>query len=319
MLRVITLLLLPLTAFAQPQFTANDIPWVGDADTVNYLLYQSIAGDLDAETGNEFNWDYSSLPFLTFSGFFNLVEHRVPATPAAVNFPAAQNEEYSIGSGETVIFWQLENDTLFALGEGSTGAPAGYTPRLPELVFPMAFGETDEHTHIYFANGQPVSQREMSMSYDGYGTVTTPYGTQNGAMRIRRMERDSSYLLGTVTETITYSWYKPGGYIPVLTIATTGAPGLYFCFASRQNGLANAVTNHDEMNITPFPVPASETIQWAGPTAQSAQLTDHTGRIIRSYPDARNQVDIRDIPSGIYLLRLTLRDGRESQCRVMIE
>jgi len=319
MLRILALLLLPLTAFAQPQFTSSDIPWVGDADTVNYLLYQSIAGDLDAETGNGFNWDYSALPFLTYSGFFNLVEHRLPVTPAAVNFPAAQNEEYSIGSGETVIFWQLENDTLFALGEGSTGAPAGYTPRLPELVFPMAFGETDTHTHVYLANGQPVSQRVMTMSYDGYGTVTTPYGTQDGAMRIRRMERDSSFLLGTVTETITYTWYKPGGYIPVLTITTTGAPGLYFCFASRQNGLVNSTENQSEMNFAPFPVPASDAIQWAGPTAESAKLTDHTGRIIREFRNAGNRIAVNDIPSGVYLLHLTLHDGRQRQCRVVIE
>jgi hypothetical protein len=168
-------------------------------------------------------------------------------------------------------------------------------------------------------NGIWIQHRERNSVVDGWGTVTTPYGTFD-ALRVKHTinETDSIYLdlFGTpqwlglpIPESNIYEWITNGEKEPVLRIATSLAFGnetvTGITFKDNYLGLDASLTEL-KLDVSSYPNPVAEilNISFAGNKA-SYEVITLEGRVLMTGNIKPNDViNMEVIPAGSYLIRI---------------
>jgi hypothetical protein len=257
MKKLITILLIASfsgSATAQITITNADMPNTGDTLRVSEA---SVLTPVDLSlTGANFTWDFSGLlpvaqdidtfvsvgstPTLLAIYFVNLSINTNRANIAALgtNNPlAAQlpvSDVYSFFYENSSLFQQVG----FGATIGGTGVPLGYGNKDIIYNFPLNFNDQDSSNSDYslsvpgtvYAEG---NQKRVNF-VDGWGSLTTPYGTFNALrMKSTLTGQDSVYLDSTATGFSTarplireYKWLANGERIPVLQINTAEVFGV---------------------------------------------------------------------------------------------
>jgi hypothetical protein len=242
-------ILFTTTLFAQITITDSDMPTAND--TVRLSTTVNIQGGDPVLTGANFNWNFANLvpSAQNLDTFFT-----VGSTPIAYQFYFNNNILYpahkasfafrgiDIGIPQvpiTEVFNYVKNSSSaydnVGFGSKISGVPSS-TRNLPvdrEYEFPMNYNDNHISNSEFGITVPGFGYYGESMTrtdtVDGWGTVTTPYGTFN-CLRVKSIleKIDTTYIdlisFGTTVnrpEEIEYKWLAAGMGVPVLKIVTT--------------------------------------------------------------------------------------------------
>lgn len=223
--------------FGQVVITKSDLPSVGDQEIYSNAGPLSIRFN-PSETGSNQNWDYSSLTpqsqgvydFVTslqtqyLAYFFNTIGIKTQDT---LNLGLVKFSD--------IYDFYKKTDTKYSIvGRGFSfqglPLPANYIIEDKIYNFPLKYGDKDS-TPFYFKLTDPTGTLPFSYAQtgwrvsevDGWGKVTTPYGSFS-CLRIKTklITTDSVTLFGFTLPinrtTWEYRWMAKGEKIPVLQV-----------------------------------------------------------------------------------------------------
>jgi hypothetical protein len=259
------LFLLSLNTFSQITIDAGDMPNVGD--TIRKSI-TTVGLNYDfSQTGNDFVWDYSNLSSLTqdVDSFIS-----VGSTPLlyqlAFNNPFDPNHRATIALPtddidiipgfpltDIIEFYKESSSEYKRVGMGISvaGIPLTLKYDIPELFydFPLTVGDVDSTTSSFSLSipslGFISLTRKRVNSVDGWGMLTTPYGT-HPVIRVKSIitENDSIYVdslgvgLPINRNIIEYHWLGNNFGIPLLHVT--------------EEGLVTTISYIDNFNSPPF-------------------------------------------------------------------
>jgi hypothetical protein len=234
---------------AQIQINQSHMPSIND--TVRYSISSDFNKDY-SKTGANVQWDFSDLNLisqdvykfqaLSSTPYSLLLLNGLPL--GAIGYKLAD----SVGAGQFSIknlynFYEKTSTTWRAVGTGFTLSavpiPTGgvYKDKDEIYSFPLKFNDVDSST---FEVSTPLGNQFLKLGtfkqkgkrynyVDGWGTITTPYGTQIQCIKVRSViiETDSVILItppsniGIPANRIEYKWLSTTEKIPILEV--TGA------------------------------------------------------------------------------------------------
>ncbi|MFA4924455.1 MAG: T9SS type A sorting domain-containing protein [Ignavibacteriaceae bacterium] len=323
------------TSYAQPNFTSADMPTIGDQDTLMYLVYYGITNNLDIETGNGYTWNFSSLPFSMYPNFIQIDSFRVKQHYISVPFVNATIEEYVYdGTAGDINLFSYSNDTLYVHREGAVVTGATYVPPKPIIAFPITFNDSSVINYI----GLPYGERKTRVLYDGFGTLKMPNGkSYSNVFRVKKIERDTSYILNTTLTYTSYIWYKQGGQVPLLRLTYTGALNLYFVFGSKSNNITTGINERQNDRTVPtefslsqnFPNPFNPTTNIEFQIPQSGFVTlkvfDVLGKEVATLVNEEKKAgsysvnfDASHLSSSIYFYTLKINNFIQTKKMILL-
>ena len=213
--------------FAQPTITADVVFNVGESSMVNFVDNYFNPGP----TGPNSTWDFSSLPPATRS--WDWIAEDPAQSVFGDSVPTSNlfvNTTFEADTMENYVFYRMSNDSLSYLGDiivlenqGDTSYSLLNLDPYHQLAFPINYEDvqTDEFAG---ANIQKllgftflqVRRGTVTHTADAYGTVTTPLGTFQNALRIKTEEviKDTAFFMGIPSASeqinIRYAWYAAG-------------------------------------------------------------------------------------------------------------
>ena len=256
------LLLLLITIFrvnAQATYTSANYATIGDS------FYISSANNLNLgfeTTGTNYLWDFQSLtavsqvqlqfrnptqtgyspflfPFIYFSGNTNLSS--TDGTSNSLNIPGQAitisdaNDYYKKSTANI-----KEVASAFKFGYNGITIPIQNQYTTPDFIyqFPINFGNTETSNSEYTTSIPTVYYRNRKLErtniVDGWGSVTTPFGTFPNTLRMTTnlIENDTIALAGTglprtIRTTRELKWLDTSRKIPVLTVTQTNLNGIW--------------------------------------------------------------------------------------------
>lgn len=277
LLAVLLISMFQLTA--QISIDKNDMPSPGD------IVRTSTGLNLDfinyQETGENYIWDFSELTPISqsvdtfvsltdvhlaywwiFFSSSNLVNKETDHIPIP-DFPIT----------DPYTFFNNTNNHFGIAGEGFMlyGIPIPLKFDSPDILyrFPMNYGNTG-NSYAEYAFGIPdfgyiLKEVSRSNTVDGWGTLTTPYGTFD-VLRLKSevAEFDSLYIdslgmgLPIFREYTEYSWLGKNQKIPLLQIASSFG-GAIVTYIDSVRSIPSAINNHsyfDSNGLKISPVPS---------------------------------------------------------------
>jgi len=191
--------------------------------------------------------------------------------------------------------------------------------------FPLNFNDTySSRGYTYLDmnpiyNGIWIQHRERNSVVDGWGSITTPYGTFD-ALRIKHTinESDSIYmdLFGSpqwiglpIPESNIYEWIANGEKEPVLRIATSSAFGneTVTGITYRDNYLGlDASLDELQLDVSYYPNPVTKEVNISieGSTAEF-EVMSLNGDILKTGELLPNDViNLEELPTGKYMIRI---------------
>lgn len=238
-------------------------------------------------------WDFSTAFLFTDGNSYQALD---PGTsPFAADFPTANNVALRTSSGSEYYFYYNNlPDRLEAAADGISSLDSYdiFTPNpKTKLKFPFAFGESVVDTYAYVGGGSG----EITVTYDGYGTLITPLGTVNHAVRIKTQETGGNTY---------YDWYSIN---PLLRVFTYGGGDLE-CYGLPLTGVPE---QHTAPVISVFPNPTNDQVVIQVDAEQLQfhlvlSLTDAMGQQVYQTPLTRTTTTLPrgDRANGVYSYRI---------------
>lgn len=327
---------LPLTlclpAFAQPTL---DFP--GNAPTPGTSFQTRYGEFVDAGTaGANQNWNFGNL--VADSSAIVFVE--LPsATPQGGEFP---NATAAVVNPDGTQYFQASSGLLELVGPSLLGQTAPLSNPASYLPFPCTFQTSweDDFDGSIDLMGFPLSVSGNVIGIaDGYGTLVLPEGTVNDVLRVRRITTTIIDITGFGSgelEENAFAFYRVGLGLPILEIASTAGELPLLGPLEFQSlkwvdvttvGIEDLFSSN--IGVEVFPNPATNNVQvnfgLAGGRTVAIELFDINGRQVRSV--AMNtgnsgvhtgMVDVSELSSGVYMLRITDNTGRVGTSRVQV-
>jgi len=267
----ILLIAMMYCALANAQITVTSTDMANVNDTVRYSTSAVNVSTLLNDTGANRTWNFSNL---------------VPNFQDIVSFKSALNANFLYSSFSSSSYGTQDPDISFTLASATnvysfytkstasyvadgraftvSGLPGiqTYTGKDVIYKFPLAYGNRD--TSSYTTNSVSLLVANLSSTgkrinvVDGWGTLTTPYGTFN-CVRVKSIVQETdtvsvttpfAFSLPVAHNKTEYKWYTNGKKIPILEIDVTTGTGAATTIKYRDsvradvfNGLANFAAN----------------------------------------------------------------------------
>lgn len=327
-------------SFAQITLTSADFGSSGDT------VRMTNASDLTADflsTGPNHTWSFTQFtpasqtvkrfgPMSEISGFPLFVY----GPTASVNYKASYYMDANIPLDQVAGFLpiQLEDiyqyskktaDSITLLGlsmtVNGTAIPAKADTIETNYSFPLVYGNTHFSRGYTKLNMNPIfdaqwiQHRTRTTTVDGWGQLTTVYGTFN-VLRVKHeiTENDSIFYNGTwielpVPPSTEYEWIAQGEKVPLLKMTTSNVIGneQITSIEYRDNQVLG-INDLTTLNVEIYPNPVSDVLHVKMDSEVSMiQLIDVAGRIVLSdkNPSLTNSYSIADLQVGTYQLLLT--------------
>ncbi|MBL7837788.1 MAG: T9SS type A sorting domain-containing protein [Bacteroidetes bacterium] len=243
------------STYAQIQITQANMPSIND--TIRYSV--AIGSNLDfVKTGANFHWDYSGLGLASQDIYkFQALTSTPYATLAFTGMPfgaIGYKIADSIGAGQFAFknlynFFDKKSTGWRAVGTGYTLSvlplPAGGVYSDPDEVysFPLNYNDEDSTTFAVttilgnqFLQLGTLKQKGYRLNFvEGWGTITTPYGSNINCLKIKSVvyEIDSlkistpAFNVGIPVTRVEYKWLSTTEKIPVLEVIGTELGGTF--------------------------------------------------------------------------------------------
>jgi hypothetical protein len=328
--------------FAQITVTSADMPNANDSIV---LSTANIAGVTVAPPGAGASWDYSTLvptiqrydkydSPMTFTAPFNLIFNPSNTSYGRDNYQLtsfalpgfALTDAYDF-LRETTTQWKQ-----VGIGYSLNGTPIPFLYSSADIIyrFPMNYGNIDSCNYSYqlpFAIpglGFFAESGKRHNIVDGWGALTTPFGTFN-TLRVRSTVDavDTVYLdalgFGTTIprpRRIEYKWLANGMKIPVLQIDVTETFGteiinnVQFLDSLRSDvphvGIVESAG--DNIDLMVYPNPATDYIALSVTKSENAvvTITNVVGEVVykTTMTTLHQTISTEQLPSGIYFISL---------------
>lgn len=349
-LLLLTLIFTPQILMAQITVTSSDF---ADADdTVRMSRASDPLIDFSA-TGTNFTWDFSALVaesqfLMDFNGMSNVPAfiNLVYGTFAPAKYQASYylpNDDIPLDQMGAFLPVNIEDVFQFTRKTADSITSIGYAlsidgnqvPFKSDTIetrykFPLNYGNV--HTTRGYTNMDmnPIfdaiwrQYRQRVTQVDGWGTVTTPYGTFD-AIRIKHsiMETDSlrfpifgnpTWIELPIPDSYIYEWWTNGEQEAVMRIETSiiGGTEVVTGIEYKDNylGLDAGMDDLSEIAVTFYPNPATDELIIEGVGSQfEYSILDQNGRLIAKGKNNKH-IDLRGFKPGQYYLWLISEKGR---------
>lgn len=328
------------TCLMVAQITITDVDMPAVNDTVRLSQTIDIKGNDPTLTGTNFTWNYAALvpAAQRLDTFFS-----VTSTPIAYQFFFNNNILYpnhkasfavkgpDIGITQvpiTDVFNYVKNSATaydnVGFGSNINSIPSS-TRNIPvdrEYEFPMNYNDN----HISNAEfgitvpgfGHYGQSLERIDTVDGWGMLTTPYGTFN-CLRVKSIlnKIDTTYLdvlsLGTTIPRpveIEYKWLATGMGLPVLKVVTVAGnvTQIEYQDSLRLNVSVADLKVNNAVNVYPNPIENFLNVESESPVL-SIQLLDITGKMVFESIADLDKINLSKILSGIYFVQIETQKG----------
>ncbi len=299
------LMLRTLTSWSQPQFTAAPyLPHTGDAYTVG----RCVATD-EGPSGPDQTWDFSDVNVISYATY---VVSEAVDIPCNAEYPEATQ---AIGEGGSFkMISQTDNEVLL-YGTTQTPGMAGFYYSNPQKIigFPMSMNDSWMDTFNGTDPSGTMRSGNTNVGYDGYGTLTTPYGVYTDVLRLHQ---SITYVDvtndGNCTASLDYYfWYASDYRYPIAAIwSGAGECGLTTgCeFLSDIQTMVKEESKGSEWSVYPNPC-VNELIVESSQCQNNITIviTDLLGKEIQRQScesSKRMVISVPSLANGIYLLRV---------------
>ncbi len=329
---------LTLSVFSQIVVDRNDMPNIGDSFRLSIGV---MPPGLDYQaTGANHVWDFQSMmpmiqvvdTFVAISTTPFIYQMVFNPTVASIAQPIPDFEPAPGFSATDIYFFFRETLTFFgqaglALSFSEIPIPMKYDN--PDILyrFPVAFPSTDSSESFYSLSmpgtGYYETHRNRVNHVDGWGTITTPYGTFQ-SIRIKSYLTtfdsifvDSLQMGQALHRNITeYKWLGDNMGIPILIVSEEGGTvsTRYQDSVRTITGLHDIVSENEAIRCFPNPVEETLHVQFYHHGGGAViTLMDLTGRLIAVLHDTKLApgthqfgFSIREKIShpGMYIIRL---------------
>jgi len=331
---IIMIYLLQLPLNAQIIIENSDMPSQGDTVRISTSLNPDFSDY--TETGEDFFWDFSQMvaAYQTVDTFISPME-----TPPIYQliFAFSSNLANRYLRDLPIPNFELTDIFYFYKNSGSKFTNVGYAASIngiplpikfdnPDVLyrFPLEYGDVDSSaSHFQFGVddfGFLLIDRKRKNTVDGWGTVTTPFGTFD-VLRIKSdvHEFDSIYVdslqMGIPLDRYytEYKWMAKGQKEPVLQITADFTGGLVVTYRDSVRMIYDAVDEHvsENKSLTVYPNPAYDALQVEFELNKSAEfelnLYDMTGR--KMYTESRDHAVKGRNKKTINLQKAALKEG----------
>ncbi len=325
-----------ISVHAQITIDQNSFP----TPNVEYVVSHSNSLDstLYTASGANQNWDFTglipysqdtvtflspnspSLPITYIVAFNNPLD---PDHKATTSSPVEFDQSFPMVTISNVYsFYKLTSSEWIQVGMGAeangTPLPVRWNPTETILTFPANYGDQSTSNSAFEADipslGYINEERVRVNNIDGYGTVTTPYGTFQ-ALKVNSTIyiHDSVYVesmgmsMPIDRKEVEYKWLVNGFKIPIIQV--TQKIGM---------GASTEITYIDSLRdifipemtlqkITTYPNPAEDKLQFKLTQKNFpliAEVYDQQGRLIMSKMLENTTLNISKLKAGFYSVRL---------------
>ena len=305
----ISILFAGYTAHAQPSLTGQNLPNDGDSYTV-YTNTNLSSGSNPGASGSNVTWDFSSMG----SGSSNSLIYSSASSP---DYPNA-NIEFTTQS--TSNYFDVLNNAYTYYGFSNASASSEFSDGQDQIRVPMAFNDnyTDPFSGTYVAFGQTLDRTgSLDVTYDGYGTLSTPQGTYSNIIRVRIVRTSSDEISGQpISNSVDsiYFWYNEYTGHPIMTYSINYVDG------SEQGRFANYIddadvvlsTSKESIEVKTYPNPATDihSIE-AEEKIETVLVYNMKGEeVIRNKPASTSfEISVSSLPNGQYFYELRDQKG----------
>jgi hypothetical protein len=337
-------LFLLTVAFPQSPISLGNSNMPGGGDTLRYSNAQLSSLGNYTQTGTNFTWNFSTL---------NPVSQGVRSFKMAFQTPYAfffvGINEYgekiadTLGAGPVTMtnyynYYRKSSSPSAFLADGvgitfsSVPVPSYYSDKDELYNFPMTYPKYDSTTFKFTTSTNtniPVKYSKTGYRVtvvDGWGSVTTPYGTDN-CLRLVTTQyskdtvRYNNFPFGWLNYQRSYQWLTTSSKIPFLEITGNLVGSNFTPTMARYRDVARVLTTVNEQDdlsgMVLYPNPVKDAIFMNAPATGKAiiEICDIHGRLLRQETlsgSGISDIDVSTLRSGIYILRL--REENNSRC-----
>ncbi len=285
-----------------------------------YLIYQNGVGTLTdgiipaaqgifvRRTGGATSFTFEQAARVTTFGANTIHYRTAPESRPLLQLTVAGTNGMATMADDAFVYFESgatagQDDRYDATRVGfSTGAAPSISTRLSD----GALAQID---------GRPVLTRDLEIPLDVRVNVAGTYVIN--AAQLINFATDQPILLvdavtGTVQDLRTTPTYR---FTMDPATANNGRFSLRFGAGAAGNTVANAL-----LSVYPNPSNGNVTVEWAGngTLIGSVTLTDLLGRAVRDLPAGAARLTLRDLPKGVYTLRVVSPEGPLTR-RVVVE
>ena len=326
---------------AQSPITLNNSNMPGSGDTLRYTNAQINSVGNYTQTGINFNWNFSNLVSTT-EGVRNY--KLALQTPYFLFFaPTEYGEKIAdtIGAGPLTAtnyynFYKKQTNPNAYIADGvgmtfsSVPAPSYYSDKDELYNFPMTYSKYDSTTFKFTTTTAgiiPFSYSKVGYrvtKVDGWGSITTPYGTDNCLRLIT-----TQYAMDSIKNSIvpiplgfpnyqrSYQWLTATSKIPFLEI-TGNLIGTNFTITQvryrgyNKNPLPTGIKDVSDLNslsLYPNPVKNKLYLDKKFVDTYSLEIYDLSGKLIQKrdvgVAEKLDYLDVSTYEKGLYILKVT--------------
>jgi len=254
----IAAMLILASAFAQPSMTGGNVPAVGYTRSIS----NGTATAPSATGGANITWDYSGASMPTI-GTMSVISPTVG--PFVASFPTTNFAfKFSLTGGQELFFYYANTAAkLENLASNVTAAAAGsntYTNGRSSVDFPIAYLGTT--TDTYQKTGSSTINTTTN-TYDGYGTLKTPYGTYSNIVRIKQTN--------TAFANPDYMWYQTNPLFMIFSYSSDN--NSYISFDGPSTGITAVATTPQLISVVPNPATSEAVFAIANTKTSSGIIT----------------------------------------------
>ncbi|HEY6142759.1 MAG TPA: T9SS type A sorting domain-containing protein [Flavobacterium sp.] len=295
---IIIALSLVTISYAQPILNATD--FTSYCDLYGYTSEEDILGLSPGDAGANTVWDFSAMT-ATFDGIYSILP--VESTLYANDFPTA-NFVYKISNGDSdfYAYYKVSSTTFEKLGSKNSGAV--FTNKLLDtstiLKFPYTYQTV--FTDSYRNEGDPIEGYTKTITYDGYGTLKTPYDTYINVIRKKSVEVRGNNIYTD------YEWCttNPGNTVMSMSFYENPAQnqcGNYTTFLTSTN--LSVKVNDKEKLISVYPNPTTSILNLNFSNAliiDKVVIIDILGKKILQQESNTTQINVEKLAAGLYII-----------------
>ena len=331
---ILIIFFLPAGLISQIVIESADMPYPGD--TIRISTGLNIDFIDYTETGEDFYWDFSDLipltqtvdtfvspsetPFLYqffFAAYSNLANRYIRDLPIP---------DFELT--DVYFYYKNESSRFSNIGYAASvnGFPLPIRFDSPDVLyrFPLQYADTDSSfSHVVYSFPNMfyfLVERNRKNTVDGWGTITTPFGTFD-VLRVKSEvhEFDSIYIdsiqmgIPINQNYIEYKWLAKGQKEPVLQVTENYVGGLFVFYRDSLRAGLNAINDHSfngsTMAVYPNPAPSLffAELSLLKPTDVELSVYDLSGK--RLYIEQLNGMQAGLNRKLINLSHLELRNG----------
>jgi len=299
-------------------------------DFTNFDLDQDYSETYEDPSISSVSSSFPDADYITQGNFgFNFMD----VTPTGINWIGVSVFNFGTGQEEAAPLDPIEKMYVYSSSFGSS------------------FNSTSAWRHAYEYDttidnqGTPLDIDSLrfsysstkEVSYDGWGTITTPLKSFPEALRERTYQiatntfeicihnptypvgprcvyQDISEFIGGGTDTsITYNWYNGASKFPVASI-TYGQDDETIQFAYINAGQPDGINTVVKNSTGIYPNPASSMVFIKASGVESVSVSDLQGRVVKSVNQPiGNSIDVSDLQVGHYVVSVITKDATTTQ------